>query len=100
MHSNTPSQPGEGTLHTKQVNPGWSWYRIDQDGVTVALVEAQKGAVVTEVWYYGKGYVEPSIDHPKGIALTFVPVLKTDFDALKVKIEVTRAFKHTLQQIL
>ncbi|MFO0649225.1 MAG: hypothetical protein U0326_23485 [Polyangiales bacterium] len=100
MHSNDPSQPGEGTLHTQQVNPGWGWYRIDQNGIPVALVEAQKGTVVTETWYYGQNYLEPSIDQPKGVALTFVPVMKTDFDALKIKIKVTRAFKHTLQQIL
>ena len=94
------SQPGEGELHTRQVNPGWGWYRIDQNGVPVALVEAHKGAVVTETWYYGKGYVEPSAERPQGVALTFVPVLETDFAALKSKINVQRAFKHTLQQII
>ena len=46
MHSNDPSQPGEGTLHTQQVNPGWGWYRIDQNGVPVALVEAQKLSLI------------------------------------------------------
>ncbi len=100
MHSIESVQPGEGRLHTRQVNPGWGWYRIDQNGTPVGLVEAHKGPVVTEVWYYGRDYLEPSTEHPEGVALTFVPVLQSDFDALKVKIDVRRAYKHTLQQIL
>lgn len=89
-----------GSTVPLQINPGWAWYRIEQNGIPVALVEAQKAATITETWYYGAKYVEPSPAHPEGVALTFVPVLQGEFESLKVKIKVQKTFQHTLKQIV
>lgn len=85
-----------GGLMSKQVNPGWAWYKIEQNGKVTALISVAQTAPLVEQWYYGADYVEPSPAFPKGVALTFTPVTQTQFDALRGQINVTRAFKHTI----
>lgn len=96
MHGDDTRAPGAEGLHAKQVNPGWAWYRIEQNGKVTAVLSAVKSPSIVEQWYYGKDYVEPGPSFPKGVGLTFVPVSEAEFNALKQQINVQRAFKHAV----
>lgn len=100
MHQDSNERPAAGTLHTKQINPGWAWYRVQQNFKDVAVIFATQAPTVTETWSLGKNYIEASPQFPKGVSMTFIPLKnQAEFEAVRQGLDVKKVVKHTLENL-